>query len=88
MATVKKPDNGKCQSCGACKECGAHPQIVPMPYPVYPQPWATYPWQPNYPYWQVTYGQSALGSGDSFQSQLSNATSPQTSGGTFTNYTA
>lgn len=44
----------KCPNCGACKECGAHPpQVVPMPYPVYPQPiYPSSPWArpyPNYP---------------------------------------
>jgi hypothetical protein len=59
----KKPDC-KCPDCGACKTCGAHPpQIVPMPYPVYPQmqpyrpvqPWPNYP----RPYWTNTSGNSA-----------------------------
>ena len=49
----------KCPNCGACKECGApQPQIVPMPYPVYPyvQPWVTPYTQPWPNRWTVTYG--------------------------------
>lgn len=56
MSAAKKKDAAeKCPSCGACKECGAHPQIVPMPYPVYPwgypqpQPYRPYI-QPSQPY--------------------------------------
>lgn len=55
-------DQKKCKKCGACPECGASPQIVPMPYPVYPygypyvapRPWNHY-YQPYY-YSNVTSG--------------------------------
>lgn len=45
-------DEKKCKKCGACTECGASPQVVPMPYPVYP--FGTYP-QPRYLSWRSPY---------------------------------
>ena len=69
----------KCPDCGACKTCGARPpQIVPYPYPVYPQPYRPYnPWvspntAPAYPrpFWTFTSGTAAqppLGGTTNFQ---------------------
>lgn len=42
--TKRKDDRteDRCPNCGYCPHCGQSaraPQVIPMPYPVYPRPW-------------------------------------------------